>query len=154
MNDVTMVTIGRTVTAETTATTGTTEIIAESVQDLLLAARTLKIVVPGLHPRGGRKTKGLQGTMITGEEAMMIAEYLIIILIVAGMTLIVEEMIKEEKRKKIASKTEMQDMRMGRADGPVEWIWVRSASTSGNVRRSVVDSLGLSSIGVVILRGP
>lgn len=84
----------------------------------------------------------------------MIAEYLIIILIVAGMTLIVEEMIKEEKRKKIASKTEMQDMRMGRADGPVEWIWVRSASTSGNVRRSVVDSLGLSSIGVVILRGP
>ncbi len=122
MNDAT-ITIGTTATAGTTAnTTEMTEIIAETVQDLLLAARTMKIVVPGLHPPGGRKTKGLQGTMITGEEAMMIAEYLIIIMTVAGMTLIVEEMIKEEKRKKIASKTEMQDTRMGRVDGPVEWI--------------------------------
>ena len=121
MNGVT-ITIGTIVTGGTTATTEMTEIIVGTVQDRLLAVRTMKIVVPGLHPRGGRKTKGLQGTMITGEEAMMIAEYLIIIMIVAGMTLIAEEMIREEKTRKSVTKTEVQDTRMGRVDGPVEWI--------------------------------
>ena len=156
MSGATITMEGTIVTAKRTATIEKTEIIVETVPDRLLAVRTMKIVVPGLHPRGGRKTKGLQGTMITGEEAMMIAEYLIIIMTVAGMTPIAEEMIREEKTKKIVTKTEMQGMRMGRVDGPVEWIGVRSASTSGIVRRSVVNSLslGLSSIGVVILRGP
>ena len=121
MSDATITMEGTIVTEKRTATEKT-EIIAETVPDRLLAVRTMKIVVPGLHPRGGRKTKGLQGTMITGEEAMMIAEYLIIIMTVAGMTLIAEEMIREEKTKKNVTKTELQGTRMGRVDGPVEWI--------------------------------
>ena len=122
MSDATITMEGTIVTAKRTATIEKTEIIVETVPDRLLAVRTMKIVVPGLHPRGGRKTKGLQGTMITGEEAMMIAESLIIIMTVAGMILIAEEMIREEKTKKIVMKTEMQGTRMGRVDGPVEWI--------------------------------
>jgi len=102
--------------------TGTTApgISDANVQDRLLAAQTMKIVDPGLHPPGGRKTKGLQGTMITGEEAMMTAKCLIIIMIVAGMTSNGEEMTRGAMTKKTDTKTEVQGMRMGRVVGPVE----------------------------------
>lgn len=47
---------------------------------LLPDVPTTRNVVPGLHLPGGRlMIEGLQGTMITGEEALMIAEGLIII---------------------------------------------------------------------------
>lgn len=59
-------------------------------QGRLLVAQITMIVAPGLHlPVGGiMKRENLQGTMITGGEAMMMtAESLIIIMTVAGMTL-------------------------------------------------------------------
>jgi hypothetical protein len=60
--------------------------IVVTVPGRLPVARPLimKNVDPGLHPPGGRKIEGLQGTMITDEEAMMTAEGLIIILTDAG----------------------------------------------------------------------
>lgn len=59
---------------------------AGTVPDHLLAALTMRIVDPGLRPTRGRiMIEGLQGTMITGEEAMMTADPLIIIMTVAGM---------------------------------------------------------------------
>lgn len=72
-------------------------IIDANAQDRLLAALTMKIVDPGLRPPGGRKTKGLQGMTMNGEE-----------------------MTRGAMRKKIDTKTEMQGMRMGRVVGPVE----------------------------------
>jgi hypothetical protein len=95
-------------------------IIGVIVQSRLLAAQSTTIVDPGLRPPGGRKTEGLQGTMITGEEVMMTAKCLIIIMIVAGMTMNDEETIKGAMIKKTATKIEMQDTRMGREVGPVE----------------------------------
>ena len=62
------------------------QLIAETAPDRLLAVPNMMTVArPGLRPPGGRLTiEGLQGTMITGEEAMMTAEGLIIIMTDAG----------------------------------------------------------------------
>ena len=60
-----------------------------NAQGHLLVVPTTMIVAPGLHLLVGgiMKRENLQGTMITGGEAMMmIAEFLIIIMTVAGMT--------------------------------------------------------------------
>ena len=84
----------------------------------------LKIVVhPGLHPPGGRlMIKGLQGTMITGEEAMMTAERLIIILNVAGMIMTDAGTTEDATKKMNASRTGLRGTRMGKAVGHlVEW---------------------------------
>jgi hypothetical protein len=52
---------------------------AGTVPGRLLVAKTI-VAPPGLRPPGGRlMIEGLQGTMITGEEAMMIAEALIML---------------------------------------------------------------------------
>ncbi|CAA7271584.1 unnamed protein product [Cyclocybe aegerita] len=53
----------------------------------LPAVVNLTIVDPGLPPQGGNMTiKGLQGTMIIGEAAMMTTDPLIIIMTAVGMT--------------------------------------------------------------------
>lgn len=74
-----------TTVTEMIATGMTDHPIAVTVPDRLLAVRPqiMMNVDPGLHP-GGRKIEGLQGTMITGEGAMMTAEGLIIMLTDAG----------------------------------------------------------------------
>lgn len=69
--------------------TGKNGLTAVNDQGHLVALNTM-IVAPGLHlPAGGiMKRENLQGTMITGREAMMMtAESLIIIMTAAGMTL-------------------------------------------------------------------
>jgi hypothetical protein len=67
------------------ATTEMIEATAAIGQGLLRVEVITKIVVPGLRPPGGRlMIEGLQGTMITGEGVMMIAERLIIIMTDAG----------------------------------------------------------------------
>jgi hypothetical protein len=113
--------------------TGTTVIgrtghIVVTVPGLLLAAppANMKIVVhPGLHPPGGRlMIKGLQGTMITGEEAMMTAERLIIILNVAGMIMTDAGTTEDATKKMNASMTGLRGTRTGKAVGRlVEWFF-------------------------------
>jgi hypothetical protein len=69
--------------------------------------------------------EGLQGTMITGEEAMMTADHLIIMMIVAGMTMTENATIEDAMKKKIVSMTGLQDPRMVR-DGVEEFtadVW-------------------------------
>lgn len=89
--------------------------------DRLLVAPplNLKIVVhPGLHPPGGRlMIEGLQGTMITGEEAMMTAERLIIILNVAGMITTDAGTTEDATKKMNASRTGLRGTRTGKAVG-------------------------------------
>lgn len=121
MTDVATIVIGTTVIIGRTGDTVVND------QGRLLAAHlpNLTIVVhPGLHPPGGRLTiKGLQGTMITGEEAMMTAERLIIILNVAGMT--IDAGTTEDATKKMnATTTGLQGTRTGMAVGRlVEWFF-------------------------------
>jgi len=68
-------------------TVGKIDTVGTVPDHLLAAALNLRIVDPGLRPPGGRiLIEGLQGTMITGEEAMMTADPLIIIMTAAGMT--------------------------------------------------------------------
>jgi len=112
---------------EKTATTGMivtkrTEITAATDLDLLAEHKNMTIVVPGLRPPGGRlMIEGLQGTMITGEEAMMTAEGLTIMLTAAGMNKTAgAEMTEDAKRRMNASKRGLQGTRTGMADGPVE----------------------------------
>lgn len=87
----------------------------------LLAAPlpNMKIVAhPGLHPPGGRlMIKGLQGTMITGEEVMMTAERLIIILNVAGMITTDAGTTEDATKKMNASRTGLRGTRTGKAVG-------------------------------------
>jgi hypothetical protein len=79
----------------------------------LPAVASLKIVVPGLHPRrGNMMIEGLQGTMITGEEAMMTADHLIIMMIVAGMTMTENATIEDAMKKKTATRIGLQDPKM------------------------------------------
>jgi len=84
--------------------------------------------VPGLHPgRGNLMIEGLQGTMITGEEAMMTADHLIIMMIVAGMTMTENATTEDAMKKKIVTTTGPQDPRMG-MHGVEEFItgvWIR-----------------------------
>ena len=98
-----------------------------TVQGLRVVASWRIVVVPGLHPRrGNMMIEGLQGTMITGEEAMMIADHLIIMMIVAGMTM-TENAMTEDAMKKITT-TGLQDPRMETVYGVEEFItgvWIR-----------------------------
>jgi len=77
------------------------------VPDHLLAVQNMTIVDPGLRPTRGRiMIEGLQGTMITGEEAMMTADSLIIIMTVAGMISIVAGTIEDVTRRTNATMKE------------------------------------------------
>jgi hypothetical protein len=110
-------------TAGTTAiemtATGKTDIDG-IVPDHLLAALTMTIVDPGLRPPGGRiLIEGLQGTMITGEEAMMTADPLIIIMTVVGMIWTAVGTTEDVKRRTIDT-TIGRDMQMVKVVGPVE----------------------------------
>jgi len=108
---------------------------AGTVPDHLLAAQNMTIVDPGLRPTRGRiMIEGLQGTMITGEEAMMTADSLIIIMTVAGMISIVAGTIEDVTRRTNATMTE-PDMRMVKVVGLVNalkwtagptWLFLRS----------------------------
>jgi len=108
---------------------------AGTVPDHLLAAQNMTIVDPGLRPTRGRiMIEGLQGTMITGEEAMMTAESLIIIMTVAGMISIVAGTIEDVTRRTNATMTG-PDMRMVKVVGLVNalkwtagpaWLFLRS----------------------------
>jgi hypothetical protein len=94
-----------------------TDVIAPG--HLLAVASTMIAGHPGLRPPGGRlMIKGLQGTKITGAEAMMTAERLIIIMIAVGMIKIAAETTKDATTKKIGTTTG-QGMRMVK-DGRVE----------------------------------
>jgi len=106
-----------------TTATGMTAIgmidTAGTVPDHLLAVQNMTIVDPGLRPTRGRiLIEGLQGTMITGEEAMMTAESLIIIMTVAGMITIVAGTIEDVTRRTNATMTG-PDMRMVKVVGLV-----------------------------------
>ena len=119
--------VGRTDPAEMTGTgttvTEKTGATAVTALDLLAEHKNMTIVVPGLRPPGGRlMIEGLQGTMITGEEAMMTVEGLIIIMIVVGMNPTGAETTEDVKRRMNASKKGLQGTRTGMADGPVEEI--------------------------------
>jgi hypothetical protein len=105
--------------------------IAGTAPDLLLAAPIMRIVDPGLRPPGGRMLiEGLQGTMITGEEAMMTADPLITIMTVAGMILTVVGTTEDVKRRTIDTATIGRDMQMVRVVGLVEAL----AWTAGPMR--------------------
>jgi hypothetical protein len=92
---------------------------AGTVPDHLLAALNMTIVDPGLRPLRGRiMIKGLQGTMITGEEAMMIADPLTIIMTVAGMNTNAAGTIADVTRRTNALMKGL-DMRMVKVDGLV-----------------------------------
>jgi hypothetical protein len=101
--------------------------IAVTAPGLPPAVASMK-VAPGLHLRRGiMMREGLQGTMITGEEAMMTADHLIIMMIVAGMTLTENATIEDAMKKKTATRTGLQDPRPG-MDGVEEFItgvWIR-----------------------------
>jgi hypothetical protein len=94
----------------------------------LPAVAIMKIVVPGLHPRRGNlMIEGLQGTMITGEEAMMTADHLIIMMIVAGMTMNENATTEDAMKKKIVTTTGLQDPRMGMygVEEFITGVWIR-----------------------------
>lgn len=92
---------------------------AGTVPDHLLAVQNMTIVDPGLRPTRGRiMIEGLQGTMITGEEAMMTADSLIIIMTVAGMISIVAGTIEDVTRRTNATMKE-PDMWMVKVVGLV-----------------------------------
>jgi len=90
---------------------------------LLPVAESMKNVVQGLHlKRRNMMIEGLQGTMITGEEAMMTADHLIIMMIVAGMTMTGNATIEDVKTKKTAMRIGLQDPRMVVKDGVEELV--------------------------------
>jgi len=64
--------------------------------------------------------EGLQGTMITGEEALMTAERLIIILNDAGTIMTDAETTEDAKKKMNATTKGLQGMRTGKRVGLVE----------------------------------
>lgn len=104
--------------------TGMTD-TAGTVPDRLLAVLNTTIVDPGLHPPGGRiMIEGLQGTMITGEEAMMTADPLIIIMTAAGMITTAAGTTEDVTRRMIAT-MKGRDMRpvkvVGLVEGSLEW---------------------------------
>ena len=112
---------GMIVTGTTATRKKDTAVIA---QGLLVALNTMN-VVPGLRPPGGRlMIKGLQGTMITGAEAMMTAERLIIILTAAG-TIRTDAETTEDATKKTNVSRRGRGTQMGK-DGRVEWCYFNS----------------------------
>lgn len=101
---------------------------AGTALDHPLAAPNLRIVDPGLRPPGGRNLiEGLQGTMITGEEDMMTADPLIIIMTAAGMTAGTTE---DVKRRMNAMK-KGRDMQMVKVVGLVKSSGVDGRANPG-----------------------
>ncbi len=74
--------------------------------------------------------EGLQGTMITGEEAMMTADSLIIIMTAAGMTTTAAGTIEDVKRRMIDLK-KGRGMQMVMAVGLVKSSWCRGRTNPG-----------------------
>jgi hypothetical protein len=89
----------------------------------LVVLNMMTAVHPGLRPPGGRLTiEGLQGTMITGEAAMMTAEGLIIIMTDAGTILTDVGMTEDATRRMNASTRGLRGTQMGMAVGPVKVV--------------------------------
>jgi hypothetical protein len=99
-----------------------------------LVGLNTKNVAPGLRPPGGRLTiEGLQGTMITGGEAMMIAEGLIIMLTDAG-TILTDAGTTENATRKMTAMKSVQGMQTVMAVGLVEMVrgsWFPDAGQTG-----------------------
>ena len=121
------------VTTETTVTKK--KDIVVNVHGPLAVLNMMNVVHLGLR-QGGRLTiKDLQGTMITGAEAMMTAERLIIILTAAGTIRTDAETTEDAMTKKTATMrgpgTQMEK------DGRVEWYlflmaaWVENGQQTG-----------------------
>ena len=111
-------TIGEMIVTETTVTKKTDTAVI--VQGPLVALNMMNVVHLGLRSLEERLTiKGLQGTMITGAEAMMTAERLIIILTAAGTIRTDAETTEDATKKKSASMRDRgTQMEM---HGRVEW---------------------------------
>ena len=125
----TVATIGEMIVTGTTVTKKTdTAVIAPG---LPVALNTTNVVQSGLRPPGGRlMIKGLQGTMITGAEAMMTAEPLIIILTAAG-TIRTDAETTEDATKKTNALMRGLGTQMEKG-GRVEWYlfrWPREEET-------------------------
>jgi len=106
-----------------TAIERTVLITAVTALDRLLVVLNMKIVAPGLRPPGGRlMTEGLQGTMITGEEVMMNAEGLIIMLTDAGTILTDAEMTEDATIRTNGSTIGLQGTQTEMAGGHVEVV--------------------------------
>ena len=106
-----------TVTGTTVTKKNDTAVIA---QGLPVALNMMNVVHLGLRFPGGRLTiKDLQGTMITGEEAMMTAERLIIILTAAG-TIRTDAETTEDATTKTSALMRGRGTQMEK-DGRVEW---------------------------------
>jgi hypothetical protein len=104
----------------TGTTAGMIDIAVNGLGPPLAEANMMIVVHPGLRLPGGRLTiNGLQGTMITGAEAMMTAERLIIIMTAVGMIKIAAEMTEDATKKKNDTKTGHRGMSMAK-DGRVE----------------------------------
>jgi len=121
---VVMIAIGTTVTGKTEATVVTAQDRPAEEEE----EATPKIVVPGLHPPGGRMIEGLQGTMIIDGGTMMTEKDLTIVMIAAGMITTAVVMTEDARIEKTDMKTGLQDRRTGMAIGPVE----RSSDAGAN----------------------
>jgi len=123
-------------------------------QGLPAALNMMNVVHPGLRPPGGRLTiKGLQGTMITGAEAMMTAERLIIILTAAG-TIRTDAETTEDATKKTSASMRGRGIQMGK-DGRVEWYlfqWPREETDSRRAYWFISLILDSDHCGVVVYR--
>jgi hypothetical protein len=99
---------------------GTIDIAVNALGPPLAEVNMMIVAHPGLRLPGGRlMINGLQGTMITGAEAMMTAERLIIIMTAVGMIKIAAEMTKGATKKKNDTKKGRRGMLMAK-DGRVE----------------------------------
>lgn len=96
---------------ETLEMTVTTDIVV-IVLGRLVVAVNMMVAVQGLLRGRIMMIEGPQGTMITGEEAMMTADHLIIMMIVVGMILTEDAMIEDAMKKKIVTKIGQQGLRM------------------------------------------
>ena len=111
------------------ALSGKNGLTVANVQGRLLVAMITMIVAPGLRLLVGgiMKRENLQGTMITGGEAMMMtAESLILIMIVAGMTTTGDVTIVQAGAMKGTNGTtiELLGMPMATVDGRVKGLMV------------------------------
>jgi hypothetical protein len=101
-------------------TVGMIDIVVNVLGPPLAEANMMIVAHPGLRLPGGRlMINGLQGTMITGAEAMMTAERLIIIMTAVGMIKIAAEMTEDATKKKNDTTTGHRGMLMAK-DGRVE----------------------------------
>ncbi len=105
--------------------------IVVTVPGHLPAVVIMKNVVPGLHPRRGiMMIEGLQGTMIPGEEAMMTADHLIIMMIVVGMNMTEDATTEDATTRKTATMIGQQDPRMVK-DGVEDFVAEKRFTCAG-----------------------